>query len=299
MEWFWFAILGPALLAIVNILDKYLILKSVKYPIAYAMLIGIIQLSFNIFLLSFFKINFLYPASFIAIISGAVWLFALMTYLKSLKIEEATKVISLLFLTPIFTTLLAFIFLGEVFTFLKYAGIFLLVLSAFLISRKKIQGRLHFIPVLKIILLGIPLFAVVNVLEKLALNNNLDFISFYFWSSIGAGSISFLLLASDKLRLDFGTQFFLIKNKGLLGLAIAIEIISLGGLLSGLYAISQTYVSFVIALTSVQPFFVFLFSLILSPIVPFLIKEEFTRQALLIKFASVLLIIVGGWLIVS
>ncbi|MBS3055121.1 MAG: DMT family transporter [Candidatus Aenigmarchaeota archaeon] len=298
MDWFWFAILSPAIFAFVNILDKFLISKSIKFPIAYAMLIGIIQMNFNVFLLSFFKINFLYPASFIAITSGGLWLFAIIIYIKSLKIEETTKVMSLIFVGPILTAILAFIFLNESFTSFKYIGIGLLVLSAFLISHKKINGQLRFSTALKIIPFAIVIFSTITILEKFALNT-LDFISFYFWSSVGAGSVGFLLLAIDKLRLDFGTQFFLIKNKGLLGLAVFIEVLTLIAGLSSFFAISKTYVSYVAALASTQPFFVFIFSLILSLFIPGLIKEDFTRKIILIKLSSVILIIIGGWLIVS
>lgn len=298
MDWFWLAVLSPALLSLTNIGDKFIISKSVKYPVAYTMLIGFFQILFSIFIISFFKVQFLYPASFAAIAGGIFWIIAVITYSKAMMIEEPTRVLSIFALTPILTTIFAAIFLKEFLSVFNYLGIFLLVASSILISQKRIQWRFNVSPALKYILLGLPFFALVSIMEKFGLNV-LDFISFYFWFALGSGATSILFLASDKLRLDFGTQFFIIKNKKLLGPLFLLDCIALGSLLVGLYAVSQTYVSFVSALSNVQPFFILLFSLILSLIFPHIIKEEFNRRDIVIKLVAVLVIFAGGWLIVT
>ncbi|MFH0711367.1 MAG: EamA family transporter [Candidatus Aenigmatarchaeota archaeon] len=298
MDWLFFAILSPLLLAISNLVDKFVISKTIKHPMPYAMMYSFIQMFLGIFLLAFFKIQFVYPASFIAIAAGGIWTIASYTYVKSMMMEEATKVMSLFFVAPIFTTFFAAIFLKEIFTPFKYVGIGLLVLSAILISHKKISGRMRILPALKIILLGVPLYSMISILEKFSLTT-LDYISLNFWIVGGAGSVAFLLLASDKIRLDFGTQFYVLKNKGFLKYTVINEIIAFFAFMAGFIAISETYVSYVSGLGSIQPFFLFLFSLILSLIFPHFIKERFNRQTLVVKLVSVLLIIAGGWLIVS
>jgi drug/metabolite transporter (DMT)-like permease len=57
--------------------------------------------------------------------------------MKSLSIEEVSRVMSLFSFTPLFVLLLSTIFLSEIFRFEKYVGIFLIVFGSIFVSVKK------------------------------------------------------------------------------------------------------------------------------------------------------------------
>lgn len=69
------------------------------------------------------------------------------------------------------------------------------------------------------------------------------------------------------------------------------------GYITLLIAVVNGPVSIVSALGSLQPFFVFVFSLFLSFLLPQILREELTRFDLLQKAFAVILIFVGMWLL--
>ncbi len=64
-------------------------------------------------------------------------------------------------------------------------------------------------------------------------------------------------------------------------------------------AISSGLVSLVAAISSLEPFFVFVFALLLSLFVPRILKEDIGKRAIITKALAIILIIVGAWLIAS
>jgi uncharacterized membrane protein len=77
----------------------------------------------------------------------------------------------------------------------------------------------------------------------------------------------------------------------------ASEFITAIGILFNVIAISVGYVTLVNALSSVQPFFVLLFTVLLSVFFPHLLKEDLGKSIISIKILAIALMFVGILLI--
>jgi len=70
-------------------------------------------------------------------------------------------------------------------------------------------------------------------------------------------------------------------------------LIALFGILFSIIATSISYVTLVNALSSVQPFFVLLFTVLLSIFFPHIIKEEINKSIMFLKVLAIILMFIG------
>jgi len=86
-------------------------------------------------------------------------------------------------------------------------------------------------------------------------------------------------------------------GKRVVAIISANETFNLLGVLSITIAVSIGYVTLVNALSSVQPFFVLLFAVILSIFYPSILKEEIGKSVIFLKFIAIILMFIGAILI--
>ena len=169
MLWVLFALAATFLWAWANILDKVLRTKYLKDSIALTASFGIYGIVFSLILLLLIGIPILPFWNFIAALAaGFLLTCALIPYLKALSLEEASRVIPLWHLLPIFTLMLAVIFLNEVLTPIRYAAFAFILLGGFLISTKKIGAVFRISPAAVFMLASSFLVAISDVLLKFA-----------------------------------------------------------------------------------------------------------------------------------
>jgi len=131
MEWAVFALLAALFWAMSNIIDKYVLTKLVKHPVVPLMILGIV--GFVLSVLIYFFIGFSELSVILMLLglfNGALYIVAVFFYYKATQIEEISRLAPLLFTTPIFVMIFGFLFLGELFTTMQYAGVMLLVQSS-------------------------------------------------------------------------------------------------------------------------------------------------------------------------
>ena len=144
MLWIIYSIIAVLIWSIVNIVDKHILEKRIKNSLIPVVIFGVIGLliAIIIYLLQGFQ-----PLSglniILALIAGIFLKLTNVFYFKATKIEEISRVIPLLSLSPLFVLILATIFLGEVFKPLQYLGIFLLVIGAILLSTKNFKEEIR------------------------------------------------------------------------------------------------------------------------------------------------------------
>ena len=131
-------------------------------------------------------------------------------------------------------------------------------------------------------------FALHTVFIKILLNNH-GIISVFGYTRFFSGVFSIPFIAPH-----LGT----IKRK--LGMILFFYFLTEGftilGLLLFTIAASMWYVSIVSAITSLQYLFVFLLSYLLSKFYPFIFREEYKRNIVLLKLSSIVLILLGVFL---
>jgi len=291
MEWFIFALIAPFLWAFNNVIDKFLLDKHIKGPIAYQVLISLFNGISVIIILSMASISTNFYGFILGIISSILGVIAVIFYNRSLIDEEASRVIPLVYISSIFVPILAYIFLGEVFNFQKYLGIILIFIGGALISFKKIVKKWHFSPTVKFILISAFLWGASSIISKYTLGF-IDYFSLTLWQLMGYLIFGPLFLLSKKVRTRFLNDVKRFNKKVFL-LLVVNALIYLIALLSFLFATSIGSVSLVYAVVSTQPFFIFTYMLIITKMAPRIIKEEIDKSTILLKIIAICLIFLG------
>ncbi|OIO41122.1 hypothetical protein AUJ10_01805 [Candidatus Pacearchaeota archaeon CG1_02_31_27] len=295
MSWVLFSILSAVLLAIATIIDKYVLDKWVKKPIVPIIVLSSIGLIAGIVTFLIKGFQFL-PIKFLILlfIAGVFGVMAVLFYFKALKIEEASKIAPLFYVSPLFIAILAAIFLGEIFTPMKYAGIFLIVIGAFLISFKNIK-KFHFGKGALFIIIGSFLFSINMIITKYTLN-------FYdYWTIFGYQKFIGFIVAIPLIIIGFKYLISTIKTNGEKALAFMSlsEIITVISTFLVTMASAIGFVTLVGVISEVTPFFVFIFTLLLSLFLPRILKEEFGKKSIIIKVISLVLMFAGVILVAT
>lgn len=295
MSWVVFSLLMSMIGAVDSVMHKFYLEKIVKSWLSYVILLHLVWSLFA------FIIFFTHPISFnifyavVALVSGIIEGFTTLLYFKALSMEEVSRVVPLDNLATIFVAVLAFFFLGEIFTVSKYVGIMFLVVGATTISLKKNGGKKLFLtPATLFIILECAIYGVSSTLSKFALLS-IDFWSFFFWSSAGGLSVTFSTLAWKSVRKNF-TELIKMKTKHLTIVFIS-QMVLFVTTIFWLVAASLGPISLVVAMGTLSPFFVFLYTIILSIFIPKILEEEVSKSIVLVKLFSITLIVTGVWLV--
>lgn len=296
MDWFVFAVLAPALWGFVNIIDKLIISKYIKEEYGYVFLFGLIYFFYAVLVSFFVPIKSIFPYNAIAVLTGIFAIFMSIFYTKSMKQEEASRVVTLFYIFPIFIVILSRIFLNEVLTVQKYIGIALIVLSVLLISWKRKNGRMSLSPILKFIIPLSILYALSDTVDRFLLGY-MDFWSLFVWSGVGILLGRMSLLFMDDKRKQIVKTLSKISAKVLL-LMVFNETMTLVGIVFFYIALSMQYVSIIGAIEALQPFFVLFYTVLLSLFMPKILREEVTRETVVPKLFAVVLVFAGTYLVV-
>jgi len=294
MLWILFSILAALVWAIVSIVDKYIFTKWIRKPVIPLMILGVIGLVASFFVYLFHGFSYLsYFNIALAFVAGILYVIGILFYFKAVKIEEISRVIPLLYLSSLFVSILAAIFLGEIFTPIKYLGIFLLIIGAILVSSKNFIkfgfGKAFWFMIVTSLALSVD-----AVITKYLLNFA-DFWTIFSYIRIGA---FFALIPI--FYFSFKDLIFVVREHGKKVIIVISlnEILSVVSVLFITIATAIGYVTLVNALSSVEPFFVLLFAVILSIFYPKILKEEIGKSAVLLKLIAITLMFVGVILII-
>src|SRR3989344_7830554 len=282
MSWLLFTLLGINLWTFANIIDKNVVSKRVKSPLTALIIGNIPALFYGLAALSIAKV-FSVEGFFL----GLGWTFILLLYFKALSMDEASKIIALYSITPIFVSILAFIFLGEAFGPEKYIGIILIVLGAMLISMKKF-GKFKFSKALPLMAFTAVVYAIMLIWMKATIDNQ-GFVPVFTGMEFGIflGSLPLLLIA--KYRKEVTTA-----KKKTFGILFISSMFGVSGLLSMILALSLGPASLISAIEQTQSLFVLFYVVILTHLKPHIISEDITRGPLMIKVVAIVMMVVGA-----
>lgn len=286
----WFAIGAYLLYAVNGVIDKFLLSKAVSNPVVYAFYIGITG-SLTWFLLPFgFKI--ISPTDFvIALIGGASFIVALYFLYSAILQTNISRILPLQGgLVPVFTLLLAYLFLGERLSHLQLWAFALLVAGGVLIVFKKDAMGWH-AAALKNGIIAAALFALSLTLTKYIFDQT-SFVSGLIWTRLGFVLVSLIFLLSKNNRKNIfrapkkagKANVFLYYGARLSGGA--------AGLLQN-YAIAVGSVTIVNALQGTQYALLLILTIALSLYFPKILKEEQTAAILAQKIIAIALIGAG------
>lgn len=303
--WLLLAISARFLDAGVVILDKIILKHTAFKPLPYVFYTGI---------LSVFTVALIIPISrfiesfgafyvpnlsliFLDFLAGFVILSALYFLFVALNRAETSRVMTLTgSLVPIFTFGLSLVIIGETFTKNHLLAFLFLVAGSFLIaysySRFRVSGAFKYTVISSF------LWALYFILIKLAFSAQ-TFTTTIFWMQSGVIMGSLLLLLNPKLRQNiFGTGASVSGKKSHLLLFIVNKILSRVSSFMNIFAISIGSVVLVNALEGVKYAFVFLIAVLLSLVLPKVLKEELDFWSVLQKVLAIILISIGIFILI-
>jgi uncharacterized membrane protein len=284
------ALSGYTFLAIVAILDKLILTKSVKSSATYAFYSTIFFLA--LFILSpffpFLSSGYDYT---IALISGLSFGFGLWTMFNALRLGETSHISPFIGgMVALSTYGLSYLLLGESLSGQEQVGVILLVIASLLFSLEKTRkhGGFHR-GFLWAIASGV-LFGLSHVCAKY-IYDIYPFMTGLVWTKATAGFVGVLALLIPGVRKDLGQKD---KSSSTKSLITADKVLGILGVVLIQYAISIGSVTVVNAMAGIQFVLVFIFAYILTKLAPKFFKEYFTRRELVVEIIAMILVVVGS-----
>lgn len=305
----------------VYVADKFLLSKKFHSSIAYTFYVGIWSIfNFTILILDPWLPNL--QEFLIDILAGGLFLATLIFWYKALHQSEATRVVPLVgALTPIFSFLLSYIFLGVQFNFSQLITFFILIAGGILISVKNtkvyfinrvmerfrevfgnVLGGIHaeYRPTRRLLgnsIVSAFFFAAYYVLMKYIYSTQ-PFIGSFVWSRLGSFLGVLALLAIPYCRQAIAEHKAESKSKMNYAFFITVRLMAAAAFIILNWAISLGDVAMVNALQGTQFLFLILIVLVLSAKFPKIVKEEIGRGVLAQKIIGIFLVSLGLYFLV-
>ncbi len=293
MSWVNITLLSAATLGVVNIIDSHLLSKRMPGLRAFLLPVSITQLIYGGVLFALFPLPEgigVWPI-LVTITSGILRTGAITIMLYSLKREEVSRVIPVVYTYPIFVAIMATPLLGETLFYLEWLAIIIVVAGAVMVSvRQSPSGVATWRVKLLLLLFGSSLlFAIADIASKYALT----YISFWnmFWLSTFCMSGIFMLVS---IRPHILRQLSNMKqrNSTIAWLAFNATLAPIGIILM-FWALERGPVSLVSTIASSRPIFVVIFALILSRVSPMFLEWHPGKGMLALRLIAIALIIGG------
>lgn len=295
---FWIAItiFAQFLNAIVAVLDKHLVSKTILRPVSYAFYSSIFQIVYLVLI----PFGFLLPENkyiILAFIIGVLFTFILVVLYKAVQVAEASRVIPLIGgATSVFIFILAYIFLGERLAASQVLAFIFFAVGGYLLSSKINNGRTIIIKGVFWAFLAAFLFAVYYVMKKF-LFLHVDFLSGYVIIQLGGflGAVSLLLMPNNRKAILHASDEVAGGNRQTAYLFFPTKFFGAVAAFLTDYAISirDASVTIINSLQAVQYIFLLSFAIILSKRYPVFLKEQIGEKTIKRKVIAIILIGIG------
>ncbi len=307
MDWLILALLGTIFFSAAGILDKLILSSYSQDSRAYIVCQILAQQVFTVPLLLMTGMNFVYPQSILALFAGSLQILPALFYLRALEVEEASRVIALEYVYPLFVFIGSGIFLGETLPLKGYLGGFLLLTGCIMVSHRqngqkencqKGSACLSSIsPAIKPFLSYWILTAAYYISLKYLLSS-IDEWHLYTWSSLGSLMAIAPLIAIPSVRCQAAGFFG--RGRLAIGALISEETFMFFGIICSIFACGFGSVALVTSVGALQPVLTLLLILGLGVIMPRLsegMKENTGLEALVQKALCFIIILAGVFFI--
>lgn len=301
MNWFYIALIAPALWSVSNHIDKFLINKYFRGGgagslIIFSSIIGLfiipIIFAFHPHVFNISTINALIITS-----NGFIYILALLPYIYALQKDEASIVVPLYQTIPVFSYFFGLFFLGEVLTSSQIFASLLVIFGAVALSLDLTNEKLKFKRDIFLLMLFSSFLIALNGFIFKFIAIQADFLITSFWEYVGFAILGFLLLTFVK---SYRKQFLdVIKANKIPVLSINAfnEIINIIAKMCMNFATLLAPIALVWVINDFQPFFVFLFGILITLSFPKFATENITRKHLLQKTIAIAIMFAGVYML--
>lgn len=296
LNWIFFAILARFVWAGTNILDKIIVTHHIPNPFSYVIFTGLFGFITGLIIFIISGLAPISPSSiFLASLGGILYIYCIVPYLQAMKHDEASRITALFATTPLFVLLLNFFFTGESLALFDFIALILLVIGGFSISVRRIDNTFRINQSFWWVIISMIIFALSSVLLSFAYQEN-DYLTVFTIARFAGGLsiIPFFFISS--IRNSF-TKVITQSSKKVIAIIGFNELLTVSGVASIEYAFKTGNVSLVSALGSTQALFVLVLAIFFSVKFPWLLKEEVSRNTILLKLFAITLIAISIYLI--
>jgi len=294
VEWFYFALLSSLLISGVNIVDKILISDFKIPPLVYVLVISATSLMPLVTLLFFPLTTLSIGVVLFTIVVGFVRIYYTLPYFQALTIEEVSRVVPVLQLTPVFVLILSSLFLQEALRPQDYVAFVLLVLGGTLFAIRLSKG-IRISLAFYLMIISSFMLAVYSVALKYLFSTQ-DFYTIFIWVQV-AGFLAFFQMLSFKPLRGSLVSTYKTTSRRIGVILVAEQVVAYISVFAYSYAIAHGPVALISSVSATQPLFVLLFATLLSYRFPRVLKEELTRTDLFLKGLGLVAIFAGIYLI--
>lgn len=289
MSWFILSLLTAGISAIVNLVDKHLLIHYVKSPIVAVKILGIFNLVAIVGLILFWSGHIISLFGLgLPLIAGFFEVLYIYFYLKAINKAEVAYMVPIFALAPVFTLFISLVFMKGQLVLLPSVGVFVIIIGIILLVIGK-QGdfrtkpdKSFFFMVLAALLYGFHTIFFSLGLKSFSLYDNIMFSR----AGVIIGALVILVFARSinlgELR-SVKPYFFIIS-----------EMLYFVSVWVFLLALSKGVASYVIGVVNIQPLFVFGASYFLWRFFPKILQEQFTFRKPYFALISIIVIIVGA-----
>jgi drug/metabolite transporter (DMT)-like permease len=295
-SWVMLSLLSGFLMAVVNLIDRYILTRLVKQAMVPLFILGLIGLGPGILILLVkggLGLDWLRALAGVG--AGLAFMAMSYFYFRAAQVEEISRVVPLFYLAPLFVAAGAVVLLGENVSVRSGLGIAALVAGAALISSRW-PPRVRATRAIRLMVPAAAAMAGYTVAVKYLLGFT-DYWTVLAVSRIGmaVGLIPLFLARRSEIKTALRGR----QGLKVAGFMAGNEVIALAGSLFFIMAAARGPIAVVNAVASTQPFFVFALSLAVTLIRPRLLEEDLDWRNLAFKMAAILLMFVGLLLLVS
>ena len=299
MSWIFIALAGSAVGAAIHIVDKTVLQNYVKTYVSFLLIIAIFQglVGLTIVGIFYWFEHITVYASLMAFASGGIFGASGVLFLYVLSTQEVSRTVPVIQTAPVFAAILGLTFLEESLTNTQWLAIVITALGAIMLSRKSDSKKGVFLySSLAMLLVASFAQAAAQVMGKIPLED-LSIPMTHGFRSLGLSLAMFTSSIFNRTaRSDVINMLNWHKNR-LAFIAISeIGFVTISFLLF-LWAISLSQVGLVTAVYATRSLFVLLYSTLITLGFKELLGEKVTYKTILIKMASVTLIVSGVTLI--
>ena len=297
MHWFFIALAAPFFWSLCNHIDKYQVENFYRNVRAVTLLIftSVVSLFFSLFILlaKHDVYHMAWKDILIVFVAGIFFLLANFPYIYALMKDEASRVVPLFQVIPIFSYTLALLFLGETLTIAQLLGGAIILSGAILITLDLDDKFRLKKSVLGLMMLSAALLSIEGFLFKFV-GRNAGFWPTAFYQYLGTASVGLVMLALPTFRKDLSKV--LRKNgKRAVPLSMFTESFNVIARVCFNYASLLAPLALVSLVNGFQPFFVIAIGIFMTLFVRGANRESLLKKHLAQKLISIIIIFAGTY----
>ncbi|HBA52538.1 TPA: hypothetical protein DCY68_01920 [Candidatus Azambacteria bacterium] len=294
MNWILLSLLAPLFWASSNFVDKYILGKYTRGIFDFLFFSTITSLFLFLILFIFVGMPELTMYSWIPILTGVILIYSYGFYGKALEQGDTSALVILFKFIPVLTVVLAFIFLGQTLSSNELLGFVVVLAGATIVSFEKSRGI--FIKGFGMILIAILMWSVMTLFIDYGLTK-MSFWDYFLLDTLGstlAGLTLFIIPAMRRQIIDglktatIGKYVWFSGNNlldffGQMSIKKALAIAPSAGLVT--------------VVMQAQSFYAIVIGILLTLIIPGVIKEDISASVLIKKFIGALIMFSGVYIL--